>query len=213
MLWETIALHTCPLWSVEKHMLSKSKNGSKLVTLPRRKGKIQFLSYKIIEGFANSKNKCNLASFQGLCHLDTQYQLPQQFDLLSAANNVLTVVCSGEWLWWKMCHWHRNPLHMLLLGRRLSCWLQVKLMGCEIHSQKKNEQRSQKIRIEGMELTGQDDKGNLHCCYHDEEADKTLYRWLGEVSRSPPLFFCGASSSQTSAGFIIQQIGNSPRGS
>ena len=57
----------------------------------------------------------------------------------------------------------------------------------------------------------------MEVCYRqpnqDEEADKTLYRWLGEVSRSPPLFFCGASSSQTSAGFIIQQIGNSPRGS
>ena len=54
-------------------------------------------------------------------------------------------------------------------------------------------------------------------CYRppnqDEEVDKTLYRQLGEVSRSPPLFFCGASSFQTSAGFIIQQIGNSPRGS
>jgi len=47
----------------------------------------------------------------------------------------------------------------------------------------------------------------------DEEVDKSLYRQLGEVSRSLPLFLWGASTSQTSAGFIIQQRGNSRRGS
>ena len=54
-------------------------------------------------------------------------------------------------------------------------------------------------------------------CYRpptqDEEVDERLYKQLDEVSRSPPLFLWGTSTSQTSAGFIIQQIGNSPRGS
>jgi len=51
-------------------------------------------------------------------------------------------------------------------------------------------------------------------CYRppnqDEQVDK---KQLDEVSRSPSLFLWGTSTSQTSAGFIIQQIGNSPRGS
>ena len=50
-------------------------------------------------------------------------------------------------------------------------------------------------------------------CYRppnqDEEVDKTLYRQFG----LSPLFLWGTSTSQISAGFIIQQIGNSPRGS
>ena len=54
-------------------------------------------------------------------------------------------------------------------------------------------------------------------CYRppnqDEEVDKSLYRQLGEVSRSLPLFLWAIAKSQTSAGFIIQQIGNRPRGS
>ncbi len=54
-------------------------------------------------------------------------------------------------------------------------------------------------------------------CYRppnqDEEVDKTLYRQPHEVSRSLPLFLWAIAKSQTSAGFIIQQIGNSPRGS
>lgn len=51
-------------------------------------------------------------------------------------------------------------------------------------------------------------------CYRppnqDKEVDKTLYRQLGEVSRSLPLVLLGTSTSQTSAGFIIQQIETSP---
>ena len=54
-------------------------------------------------------------------------------------------------------------------------------------------------------------------CYRprnqDGEVDKTLYRQLGEVSRSLPLVLLGTSTSQTSAGFIIQHIRNSTRGS
>ena len=54
-------------------------------------------------------------------------------------------------------------------------------------------------------------------CYRppiqDQEVDKTLYRQLGRSQGHSPLFLWGTSTSQTSAGFIIQQIGNSPGGS
>ena len=47
----------------------------------------------------------------------------------------------------------------------------------------------------------------------DEEVDKILCRQLGEVSRSLPLVLLGDFNFPDIAGFIIQQIGNSPGGS
>lgn len=44
----------------------------------------------------------------------------------------------------------------------------------------------------------------------DEEIDKILYRQSSEVLQSLPIVLMGTSISQTSAGIIIYQKGNSP---